>query len=164
MPINAILGDLRLRNLSRKDIDRFVATRSKSVAPATVNRGLAVISHMLNIAVEQGYLRSSPYAGVKKLPEEKLALRIMTLEEERHIVLSVAERNPIIGAYVAVLGETGLRKSEGLRMQWIDVNRDRKMLVVPKTKTGKPRYVPLSPYAFGWLDFLPKYSKQFMGF
>ena len=156
--INAIMGDLLLKNLSIKDRNHFVTLRSRSVAPATINRGLSVISHMLNVAVEQGYLKSNPYTGAKMLPEEKRSLRVMTLEEEKQLVLSVAKISPVVGAYVAVLGETGLRKSEGLRMQWIDVNRDRKMLGVPRTKTGKPRYVPLSPYALSWLDFLPRYA------
>ena len=131
--------------------------RSKEVAPATINRGLAVLSNMINFAVQREYLKVNPVTGVRKLPEEKLPLRLMTLEEERQLVISVGECNPVIGAYVAVLGETGLRKSEGLRMEWSHVDRQKRMLLVPKTKTGEPRHVPLSDYALGWLGFIPRY-------
>ena len=155
--INSILGQFKLKDLQRRHIDNFVAQRAKKVAPATINRGLAVMSNMLNYSVERGYLEVNPMLGFRKLPEEQTALRIMTLEEERKLVHSVADCNPIVGAYVALLGETGLRKSEGLRMEWSHVDWKKKMLTVPKTKTGEPRYVPLSDYAISWLQFLLKY-------
>ena len=148
--INSILGQFKLKDLQRRHIDNFVVQRAKKVAPATINRGLAVMSNMLNFAVERGYLEVNPMLGFRKLPEEQIALRIMTLEEERKLVQSVANCNPIVGAYVAVLGETGLRKSEGLRMEWSHIDWEKRMLTVPKTKTGEPRYVPLGDYAISW--------------
>ncbi len=63
------------------------------------------------------------------------------------MVMCVADCNPVIGAYVASLGETGPRKSEGLRMKWADLDFEKKILTVPKSKTGEPRYIPLSDYA-----------------
>ena len=158
--INRILGHFKLKDLERKQIDSFVAQRAKTVAPATINRGLAVMSNMLNFAVERGYLEVNLLFGFRKLPEEQRAMRIMTLEEERKLVQSVGDCNPIVGAYVAVLGETGLRKSEGLRMEWTHIDWQKRMLSVPKTKTGEPRHVPLSDYAIGWLKFLPRYANS----
>ena len=81
----------------------------------------------------------------------------MALEEERRLVLHVAAHSHVIGAYVALLGETGLRKSEGLRMQWDDIDWQRKMLTIPKSKTGEPRYVPLSDYVISWLRSLQQF-------
>ena len=155
--INSILGHFKLKDLERKHMDSFVAQRAKTVVPATINRGLAVMSNLLNFAVERGHLEVNPMLGLRKLPEEQRAVQIMTLEEERSLVRSVGGCNPVVGAYVAVLGETGLRKSEDLRMEWSHIDWQKKMLSVPKTKTGEPRHVPLSDYAIGWLKFLPKY-------
>ena len=39
-------------------------------------------------------------------------------------------------------------------MKWADVDFEKRMLTVPKSKTGEPRYVPLSDYAIGWLSSL----------
>ncbi|MDA2924977.1 site-specific integrase [Acidobacteria bacterium AH-259-L09] len=158
--INRILGNIKLRDFQRLHADQFVATRSKDVVPATVNRGLAVLKHMLNFAVKRGYLESNPLVGFEKLPEEEIPLRIMTLEDERKLVLSVAASNHVIGAYVAILGETGLRKSEGLRIEWSHIDWERKMLTVPKSKTGEPRYIPLSEYAIQWLQGLQRWAKS----
>ncbi len=156
--INRILGNIRLKDLRWNHADQFVVQRSKEVASATINRGLAVLKNMLTFAVKRGYLEANPLVGFGKLPEEQIPLRIMTLEEERRLGASVASCNSVIGAYVAILGETGLRKSEGLRMKWADVNFEKKMLTVPRSKTGEPRYIPLSDYAIEWLSSLHCYS------
>ncbi len=152
--INRILGNIGLKDLRRNHADQFVAQRAKEVTPATINRGLAVLKNMLSFAVTRGYLEANPLAGFEKLPEEKISLRIMSLEDERRLVMWVADCNFVIGAFVAILGETGLRKSEGLRMKWADVDFEKKMLTVPKSKTGEPRYIPLSDYAIEWLSSL----------
>ncbi len=152
--INRILGNIKLKDFQWHHADEFVSQRSEEVAPATINRGLAVLKNMLNFAVKRGYLEANPLVGFGSLPEEQIPLRIMTLVQERRLVMLVADCNPVIGAYVAILGETGLRKSEGLRMKWADVDFEKKMLTVPKSKTGEPRYIPLSDYAIEWLSSL----------
>ena len=87
--------------------------------------------------------------------EDEKALRVMTLEEERRLVQRVMELNLIIGCYVGLLGETGLRKKEGLRLKWEYVNTKSRMLTVEASKNGKTRYVPLSDYALELLAKLP---------
>jgi integrase len=86
------------------------------------------------------------------LPEEIKALRVMTLEEERQLVDAIEE--PTIAAYVALLGETGLRKQEGLNLRWDHINLGQRIVSVEDTKSGKPRYVPLSDYAIEGLNSL----------
>ena len=155
-----VVGQVPLKQFSAFHGDVFVSKRSKKVAPATINRGLAVLKHMLNFAVKRGYLESNPLSGFERLPEEEVALRIMTLEEERRLVSCIRECSPIIGAYAAILGETGLRKSEGLGMQWQHIDWQTKRLTVPKSKTGKPRYIPLSEDALEWLTTLVRYTSS----
>ena len=156
-----IVGQVPLKQFSVFHADVFVSKRSKTVAPATINRGLAVLKHMLNFAVKRGYLDSNPLAGFDRLPEEEMALRIMTLAEERRLVTCIAEGNPIIGAYTAILGETGLRKSEGLGMHWGHIDRRTKRLTVPRSKTGRPRYVPAERRGAGMVgDTHPPYLKS----
>ncbi len=156
--INRILGKIKLKDFQWHHADEFVSQRSEEVAPATINRGLAVQKNMLNFAVRRGYLEANPLVGFGSLPEEQIPLRLMTLEQERRLAMCVADCNPVIGAYVAILGETGLRKSEGLRMKWADVDFEKKMLTVSRSKTGEPRYIPLSDYAIEWLSSLHYYS------
>lgn len=84
-------------------------------------------------------------------PEEARALRILTFKQYRSLVEAVALEEPVIGAYTAILGETALRKSEGLKLKWTDIDVSRKKLTVRDSKSGKPRYIPLTEYALEWL-------------
>lgn len=148
------LGDVKLKALRRSHAHEFIALRSREVSPATVNRNLAVLKNMMTFALEREYIEAHPLLRFRMLPEEKRALRVMALEEERCLVESVASFDPTIGAYIAILGETGLRKSEGLNLQWSHIDFQQRLLSADRTKSGKPRYIPLSEYALEWLDSL----------
>ena len=73
---------------------------------------------MFTFAVERELIDVYPLSRFRLLPEERKALRVMTFEEERCLVEKVAATDLIVGAYVALLGETGLRKQEGLHLKW----------------------------------------------
>ncbi len=146
-----IVGDVRLKDFSRRHAHHFVGVRSCEVAPATVNRGMAVIKNMLTFALELEYIDAHPLHRFKHLPESQRALRIMTVEEYRTLVDAAALEDQVIGAYLATLGETGLRRSEGLRLKWSDVDLRLGRLTVTESKNGRPRYIPLTRYAREWL-------------
>ena len=156
-----ILGDVCLKDLKRRDADRFVEKRlEEKVVPATVNRGLAVLRHMLSVAVEREYIESNPLSRYQMLPEVEEALRIMTYDEYRQLVEAVAEEDPVIGVYTVILGEIGMRKSEGLRMRWDHIHKagpDQHLVMIGKTKGGKVRSVPLSDLALKWLNKLVRF-------
>ena len=61
-----------------------------------------------------------------------------------------------MGAYVALLGETDIRKSEGLRLRWQDIDFGGQKLTIGQSKSGHPRYIPLTGYALEWLRSLPR--------
>ena len=150
-----ILGSVRLKELRRIHAHEFVEKRLKEVSPATVNRGVAVLKNLLSFAIDQEHLEMHPLVRFRMLPEEERAFRVLTLEEERRLVRCVASVDQTIGAYVALLGETGLRKSEGLRLQWRHISRDsqgQQILSVEGAKSNKVRHIPLSNYALRWLD------------
>ena len=91
-----------------------------------------------------------------RLRENEKALRVMTLEDERRLVQKVMDENVMIGCYVGLFGETGLRKSERMRLKWDYVDTARRTLTVEASKNGKTRHVPLSDYA---LELLGKLSR-----
>ncbi|MGC1382835.1 MAG: hypothetical protein WA823_03580 [Candidatus Acidiferrales bacterium] len=51
---------------------------SKTVAPATVNRSLVTLKHILSMAVAWKILAENPFSGVKPLRVPKRAERILT--------------------------------------------------------------------------------------
>ena len=147
--INRIVGHVKLSEMSVAHTDHFVKVRSQQdgVEPATVNRGLAVLRNMLNFAKRREYIDVNPLTGYEMLPERERALRILTVNEFRDLVHHVCKADPVIGVYVAVLGEVGLRKAEGIRLQWKDISTSDRKLTVRKSKNHRPRYVPISDFA-----------------
>lgn len=162
--IKNIVGDVRLREFTSAHAAYFEKERAKGVNPrtgkpiakATINRGLAVLSHMFTFALKKRLIAAHPMTRYGRLRENEKALRVMTLEEERRLVQKVMDENLIIGCYVGVLGETGLRKAEGLKLKWDYVDIKSRTLTVEAGKTGKTRYVPLSDYA---LELFGKVSR-----
>jgi integrase len=157
-PIKEHLGRFRVKDFRRAHAHDFVGELSKRVKPATVNRVTAVLKNMMSFAVDREVIAVNPLAGFKLLPEEEKALRVMTVEEERRLIESIEDAS--IAAYVAILGETGLRKEEGLKLKWQHIDFEHGILAVEQTKSRKARYVPLSDYAIEWLESLPRQNNS----
>ena len=165
--IKAIVGDVKLREFTSAHAAYFEKERAKRANPrtgkpiskATINRGLAVLSHMLTFALKKRLISAHPMTRYGRLRENEKALRVMTLEEERRLVQKVMDENLIIGCYVGLLGETGLRKTEGLKLKWDYVDVDRRTLTVEASKNGKTRHVPLSDFALELLNKLPRVER-----
>ncbi len=156
--INRTLGNIRVSDFKRADAYAFIEVRRKEVKPATINRDIAVLKNMLTYAIDKGLLYHHPLLKFGALPEKPKALKLMTLEEERQLVASVSEISPVVGAFVAILGETAIRKSEGLHLQWNNVDLDNMIISLDHTKNGKIRHVPLSRFALETFISLPKSS------
>lgn len=63
-----------------------------------------------------------------------------------------ADRCQDSAAALALLAVTGARKNEVLRATWDLVDLGRGVLTVPLSKSGRPRHIPLSPYAVAILQ------------
>ena len=50
--LNAMLGNIPLKEFQRKDLHRYVAKRKGQVQPATVNRDIAALSKLFSYALE----------------------------------------------------------------------------------------------------------------
>ena len=153
-----IVGHVRLKEFTRAHAKHFEIERGKKVAGATVNRGLAVLSNMLTFALDKGLIQAHPMVRYRRIPERRKALRVMTLEEERALVVATLKRDLAVGVYCGLLGETAMRPEEGLRLQWPFIDMTRRMLTVDKSKTaeGEGRHIPLSDYATEMLQMMPR--------
>ncbi len=107
---------------------------------------------MLTFALENELIETHPLIRFRMLREEPKAVRSLTIADERRLVEAIEE--PTIASYVAILGETGLRKEEGLSLCWKHINLGDRLLSVEHTKSGRPRYVPLLDYAIEHLSTL----------
>jgi integrase len=87
----------------------------------------------------------SPTLDVPRFKEE---IRRVMVEDEKIEALCAyarASRSPSFGVFVALLRDTGARKSELLERRWCEVDLERLEIIAPTTKNGTPRVLFMQP-------------------
>ena len=141
-PLTAALGKLRLDGISSGHVEKFKVSRGGKISPAGVNRELAVLRLMLNLAVRQEQITRNPVNGVRFLPEGPGCMRIVSHEEEQRY-LEAAHPTPQDVATLII--ETGMCPEEVFTTRKENVHLSKKYLFVPNGKTNfRRRNVPLT--------------------
>jgi len=152
-------GDRPVSQITSFEIERYKKSRRQSgAAPGTVNRELAVVSRLLNKALEWTWLKALP---AKVRPFKEAEGRIIYLTVEQCSALEEAasqDQNENVHAFVMVGLRTGMRHSEILAIRREDVDMDRRVIWIPKTKAGareQPITGDLAEYLAQHLEMLP---------
>jgi len=160
----AYFGRQRLREITYGDIYSYrserLKTQTKYKRPlrlASMNRELAVLRRMLNIALRQGWISKNPFNAGEPLiivSGERKRERILTLEEEVRLLESCdhPQRKHLKPLLIALL-DTGARKGEMLKLRWTDVCFVTRMITFRalNTKTLKSRSVAITNRLYGEL-------------
>lgn len=115
-------------------------------APATINRYLSILRRLGNLAVKWGWTDKPLGQRVELLSGETQRHRYLTGAEVDALVKACAD--PEVADLILFAALTGLRRSEILRLTPAMI-RDGHALLDARTKSGKPRAVPLPPQAAG---------------
>jgi integrase len=139
-----MLGHTALRNIDRGAVEDLLTRLrvEKGIKPATANRYASLLSSVFKFAVDRDLCRENPAKGVRREREELRPVPFISDADVRRLI--VETRHPEMGAFVRVLSDTGLRRSEALALRWRDVDLRRGVLTVRKSKTRVPREVPLT--------------------
>jgi integrase len=152
------LGDVRLQGLRVLDVEKFLADKSPTLAPATLEKVFTVLSSALKAAVRSGLVVrnvASAVANKPRAPEGHTeAVSNCWSAEDAATFLSVARNaGPQPAAFLALALDSGMRKSELAGLQWSDVDLaqgrvlvQRQLLkggaepkfIVPKGKRARP--------------------------
>lgn len=107
---------------------------------ATINRHVAFIRHVLNLAAKDELITRNPATGMALFPEGHRT-RFLAHEELVRLknLMGRADWN-----MVAFAIETGLRRAEQFNLRWEHVSMEAGVLTIPLPKGGRTRHVPLS--------------------
>lgn len=127
----------------------------KNTTPCEVNKEVMALKIIFNRAVRHGKLKLNPIAQVKKLPENNIRQRVLTLDEFTAL-LDACE--PHLKPIVEMAYHMGMRKDEILRLTWSEVDLRKGFIRLPaeRTKTDTPRTIPLHPEVRTTLEKLPR--------
>ncbi|MHB2021531.1 MAG: site-specific integrase [Candidatus Xenobia bacterium] len=144
-----------------KDVAAFIREReAEGVGANTIRLDLAVLSHLYNIARSAWGMESlhNPVELVRtqrpKLPRGRE--RRLQDDEEARLLKAARAYGGAMEALIGFAIATALRRGELVAMRWEHVDRKARILVVPETKNGTPRRVPLSSAALQLLEALPR--------
>lgn len=138
-------GGVELRHITKGLVRdyREARHRAKRMADATINRDVAVLRHLLYWAVEEGYMSANPLTRIRLAPERRTPRPVLTRAEELKL-LAVAPDH--LRELVVLALHTGMRRGELTYQRWEQVDLERGLLQVSRSKTlqGEGREIPLT--------------------
>jgi integrase len=144
--------DGELRAIRRSAVQRYITFRLADVSNATVTKELNVLKHLLELAVnEWEYIPVNPARRIKPPKAPPGRVRYLQPTELR----AVLEAAPLwLRPIIALAGATGMRRSEILKLRWLDVDLNGRRILLPQTKNGEGRIVYLNQLALQAIESL----------
>ncbi|MFO8241255.1 MAG: site-specific integrase, partial [Dissulfuribacterales bacterium] len=151
-----VFGDCACDYITSSLVTEYRDARLREVSAYTVRQELALLSHVFTIARREWNVQiDNPVANVKRPRAPEGRLRFLSKEEtERLLAEARKSRNLNLYPYLLLLLHSGMRPSEaaGIRCRQVDPNR--RIIVLHKTKSRKTRSVPLTQAVVETLDKL----------
>ena len=140
-------GALRLDQISNQGIaDLLCRMRDADYASGTTNRVLVLLRFIFNLAKKWGVPGSAknPTAGLKTAPDV-CRERFLTHDEAQRLLLALdADENQVAACAIKLLLFTGARRNEVTHAKWDFLNWEKRTLLVPRAKSGRPRSIHLN--------------------
>lgn len=165
------LGDYKLATLSPKVISGYRDFRlntkrdpsRKGVSNESVLKELSMLGRVLSQCESEWEIhfpQGNPMKCVKKPPKNKPRERRLEehadCDEETILLQKASESKSIIGVLIKLAIETGMRRSEIVKLEWKNINFKKSTALLIDTKNGDNREVALSPRAIQILKAQPK--------
>ena len=146
-----------MATLLTEDFEEFRDKRAQKVQPATVKRDLGLLHSVIEHNRRRLNLRENPISDVRRPTVNNARdVRFQGNEEERLFTAIEDIRNPWLRPLVIFALETAMRRGELLSLRWENVNLEKRTALLPDTKNGTSREVPLSSRALEVLRTIPR--------
>jgi integrase len=153
------LGQIKMSALSSGHVAAFRDSRLREVSPASVNKELNHISHVIETARREWNIQLSenPVRFVRRPKNARGRDRRLLGDEEARLMEACNDaRNPYLARIVRLALETAMRQSEIVSLSWKHVDLNKRVAYLPMTKNGEARSIPLSTAAAEVLRSLPR--------
>jgi integrase len=129
--------DTPLIRISTSDIEHYKRNRiEEKTKPGTINRELAVLSHLFNKAIEWKWIDYKP-CKIKRFKEQQTKITYLTVDQiQRLLETAKKDQSPIIYTFILIGLETSMRRMEILRIKIKDIDIEKRVIFIPKAKAG----------------------------
>lgn len=154
-------GKLRINEVEPQAIEKFFAELRQTKAPATVDRLRLVMNRGYRLAQLWGLpgAARNPVAAVARPRYDNKRTCLLSAEDvDRLLTACDASSNALLKPIVQLLLATAARKRELLDARIEHIDFERSEWLIPMTKNGRARRVPLSKAAMAVINSLPRYG------
>ncbi len=132
------------------------AGEARTITPATLNRELAALRHLMRLAVDEWeVLDRAPKIRLEKEPEGRI--RWLEPDEERALLAACAKsQSRQLAPIVRIALESGMRSGEIMGLTWERVDLSRGVFKLERTKSGRRREVPMRQAVYELLAAMPE--------
>lgn len=141
------IGELDTRYLNKQHFAQYQKDRLEKVSVASVHAELSLIRRVLDTAIKHwGYDIVENVIKTMKYSKGSVSRtrRLEANEKNRILASAKSQRNNYIYSVIEFAIETGMRRSEILKLKWHDINLETGFASLYDTKNGEDRKVPLT--------------------
>lgn len=128
--------------ITRKDIAKLIGARKPLATNRTIRNDLTAISRVFASAIGWGACEHNPALEYDRSLVRARTLPIVLPSAEE--VQAAIDTRSTFSRLIAFASQTGMRQQEILTLQWRQVELNRGVVTLSKTKTDSARAVPLS--------------------
>jgi integrase len=153
------LGGLALDEIKTDAISDLInGMRADGYASGTINRVIVILRYIYNLARKWKVPGGSenPAAGLSVGPDVQRNRFLSELEAEALVRSMNSDENQTAARAIMLLLLTGARRNEITFAKWDYVDWKNKTLLVPKSKSGRPRVIALNQSAIALLTATPR--------
>ncbi len=155
-------GKVRLTDIDSRGVAQWLAEKkAQGLAPASVEKIRVIFGRSFELGARWDVpgCEKNPTRGLPRKPLNNARERFLSAEEAARLRVAVAESyNTQLQHIVGLLLLTGARVRELLDARWEHIDVARKAWLIPTSKTGKSRHVPLSGAALAIIASLPRFK------
>lgn len=159
-------GDTPLSEIRRPEVERFKThLLEKGLAPATVNKHLAVLSHLFNKAVEWEWIDKKPAKVVKYRVKNIRTTYLEADEIARLLEAAQQDTCKVLEPFIRIALGTAMRRYEILSMKIEHIDLYNCEIFIPQAKCGarmQPMTEDLATYLKVYLETQTKPGQVFL--
>ncbi len=144
--IKPTFGHLSLQAITRAIVEQHIRNRlAAGKAPATVNRDLSLLKHMLNVATSFGLLETNPLIAIKPLRERNQdKWKFLTQKDMEKIKKALSPHYHDLFLFLVYMG---MRMGATLAIRWQDVDIEKGIIFkrAYSAKSGTNESIPMHP-------------------
>jgi integrase len=152
------LNETEIRKITPSECKKWASGYAKIASPTNYNNTVALLRHVLNVAIEAGVIYANPAAALKRAAIRSRQIELPSTDKFNALIAEMnagsSRHSRNCADFAMGLAVTGMRKGEANALEWRDVDFEAGEIVVrgdteTGTKNWELRRVPLIPDARG---------------